>query len=84
MVNGGHGSGSIWSGMPESDGYKADDYRPLAWRYRDYVISSFNSDKPFNRFVLEQLAGDEIAAERSRSVDGDRFLESWYLRVQQP
>jgi mono/diheme cytochrome c family protein len=33
----------------ESDGYKADDYRPLAWRYRDYVISSFNSDKPAAR-----------------------------------
>lgn len=44
----------------DSDGYKADDYRPNAWRYRDYVIRAFNEDKPFDRFVLEQLAGDEL------------------------
>src|SRR5262249_45884580 len=34
----------------ESDGFKADDPRPFAWRYRDYVIHSFNADKPFDRF----------------------------------
>jgi hypothetical protein len=44
----------------ESDGYKADDPRPSAWRYRDYVITSFNADKPYDRFVIEQLAGDEL------------------------
>jgi hypothetical protein len=44
----------------ESDGFKADDPRPNAWRYRDYVISSFNADKPYDRFVKEQLAGDEL------------------------
>lgn len=44
----------------ESDGYKADVYRPDAWRYRDYVIASFNADKPYDRFVQEQLAGDEL------------------------
>ncbi len=44
----------------ESDGYRADDYRPNAWRYRDYVIASFNADKPYDRFVQEQLAGDEL------------------------
>ncbi|MGI8602030.1 MAG: DUF1549 and DUF1553 domain-containing protein [Verrucomicrobiales bacterium] len=44
----------------ESDGYKQDAYRSEAWRYRDYVIDSFNSDKPFDRFVQEQLAGDEL------------------------
>ncbi len=37
-----------------------DEFRPLAWKYRDYVIRAFNSDKPFDRFVLEQLAGDEL------------------------
>src|SRR6186713_2563887 len=46
----------------ESDGYRIDDYRPEAWRYRDYVINSFNDDKPYDQFVREQLAGDEIAA----------------------
>jgi Protein of unknown function (DUF1553)/Protein of unknown function (DUF1549) len=44
----------------DSDGFKADDPRPLAWRYRDYVINAFNEDKPYDRFVLEQLAGDEL------------------------
>ena len=44
----------------ESDGYRQDAYRPDMWRYRDYVIQSFNADKPFNQFVSEQLAGDEL------------------------
>ena len=44
----------------ETDGYEYDRYRPGAWRYRDYVIRSLNDDKPFDRFVTEQLAGDEI------------------------
>src|SRR5262249_22899311 len=35
--------------------------RPHAWRYRDYVVRSFNADKPYDRFLLEQLAGDELA-----------------------
>lgn len=44
----------------DSDGFKADHTRPNIWRYRDYVIQSFNSDKPYDRFVREQIAGDEI------------------------
>ena len=44
----------------ESNGYERDATKPNAWRYRDYVINAFNNDKPFNRFVLEQLAGDEL------------------------
>jgi len=44
----------------ESNGFKADETRPLAWRYRDYVIQSFNEDKPYDRFVREQIAGDEL------------------------
>ncbi|MAX38854.1 MAG: hypothetical protein CME33_20050 [Gimesia sp.] len=44
----------------DSDGYRADGYRPNAWRYRDYVIRSLNEDKPYHRFVQEQLAGDEL------------------------
>lgn len=45
----------------ESDGYEYDTHRPDAWRYRDYVIRSFNEDKAYDEFVREQLAGDEIA-----------------------
>ncbi len=44
----------------ESDGHRADAYRPNAWTYRDYVIQSFNDDKPYDQFVREQLAGDEL------------------------
>ncbi len=44
----------------QSNGYERDDEKPHAWRYRDYVISSFNRDKPYDRFVLEQIAGDEL------------------------
>lgn len=45
----------------DSSGFHEDIDRPQAWRYRDYVIDSFNSDKPYGRFVKEQLAGDELA-----------------------
>lgn len=44
----------------QSNGYERDDEKPHAWRYRDYVIKAFNEDKPFDRFILEQLAGDEL------------------------
>jgi Protein of unknown function (DUF1553)/Protein of unknown function (DUF1549) len=44
----------------ESEGFKADETRPNAWRYRDYVIKSFNQDKPYDRFIREQIAGDEL------------------------
>jgi hypothetical protein len=44
----------------ESDGYEYDTHRPDAYRYRDYVVGSFNTDKPYNQFVKEQLAGDEM------------------------
>ena len=42
----------------DSDGYEDDRYRPDAWRYRDWVIDAFNRDMPFDRFTIEQLAGD--------------------------
>jgi len=49
------------AGYADSDGYlDADRIRPEAWRYRDYVIRSFNTDKPYDRFLLEQVAGDEL------------------------
>jgi hypothetical protein len=44
----------------DSNGFKADETRPHVWRYRDYVIKSFNQDKPYDRFVREQIAGDEM------------------------
>jgi hypothetical protein len=44
----------------ETNGYERDGDKPNAWRYRDYVIRSFNEDKPYDRFIREQLAGDEM------------------------
>jgi hypothetical protein len=44
----------------DTDGYSNDYERPNAWRYRDYVIRSFNSDKPYDQFIREQMAGDEL------------------------
>jgi hypothetical protein len=44
----------------DSGGYEFDYDRPHAWRYRDYVIRSFNEDKPYNRFIIEQLADDQL------------------------
>jgi hypothetical protein len=44
----------------ESHGYERDSAKPFAWRYRDYVIDSFNRDKPYDTFLREQLAGDEL------------------------
>ncbi len=42
----------------DSDGYEKDLIRPYAWRWRNYIIDSLNADKPFDRFTIEQLAGD--------------------------
>jgi mono/diheme cytochrome c family protein len=57
--------GKYWldaAGYADSNGYfSADSDRPLAYRYRDYVLRAFNEDRPYDRFVREQLAGDEWA-----------------------
>ena len=61
----------------DSDGYRIDDLRPTAWRYRDYVIQSFNDDKPYNRFVHEQLAGDEITPRDPEALIATGYLRHW-------
>jgi hypothetical protein len=59
----------------DSEGYNQDETRPNAWHYRDYVIKAFNNDKPYDRFIKEQLAGDEM-------FPGDReaFTATGFLR----
>ena len=59
----------------ESDGYRADDFRSSAYLYRDYVIRSLNQDKPYDQFVREQLAGDEIDPK-----DFDHMIATGFLR----
>ena len=44
----------------ETNGFERDNKKPYIWRYRDYVIKAFNDNKPYDRFVAEQLAGDEL------------------------
>ncbi len=61
----------------ESDGFKSDDPRPNAWRYRDYVIQSFNADKPYDRFVKEQIAGDELYPNDPAAVVATGFLRHY-------
>ncbi len=60
----------------ESHGYQHDIPRPTAWRYRDYVIDSFNQDKPFDRFLSEQLAGDELQPYSDENLIATGFLAS--------
>lgn len=52
----------------ETNGYERDGPKPYAWKYRDYVIRSFNADKPYDQFIREQLAGDELA-QKNWSID---------------
>ncbi len=63
----------------ESDGYEDDKVRPHAWRYRDYVIRSLNADKPYDRFVQEQIAGDELWPDNPEAwvATGFARLGSW-------
>src|SRR5262249_7512684 len=58
----------------ETNGYERDGTKPFAWRYRDYVIKSFNQDKPFDRFIREQLAGDEIDRENADAVTATGYF----------
>ncbi len=58
----------------ESNGYEQNHLRDNAWPYRDWVIRSFNEDKPFNRMILEQLAGDQLAPDDLDTQAGTGFL----------
>jgi hypothetical protein len=60
----------------ESNSYERDDPKPHAWRYRDYVIRSLNDDKTFDRFLREQLAGDEMP-----DPDDDGLIATGYYRL---
>jgi hypothetical protein len=63
----------------------ADRVRPNAWRYRDYVIRSLNDDKPYDQFLVEQIAGDELfdyrAAKHLTDVQRDYLVATGFLRT---
>ena len=74
MANNGAGIGSMWFATADSDGFSNDYMRPNAWRYRDYVIRAFNDDKPWNQFIREQIAGDEIDPHNPEMLIATGFL----------
>ena len=57
----------------ETNGYERDSRKDLIWKYRDYVIRAFNQDKPYNRFIMEQLAGDELPDRDADSITATGF-----------
>src|SRR5204863_3662289 len=81
--------GRFWldlAGYADSEGKREQDLlRPHAWRYRDYVVRSFNADKPYGRFLLEQLAGDELADyEKAKEITPaiyDNLVATGFLRM---
>ncbi len=81
--------GRYWldlAGYADSEGKRsADPIRPHAWRFRDYVVRSLNDDKPYDRFLLEQLAGDELYDFRNAgTIDdemGDALIATGFLRM---
>ena len=81
--------GGLWldvAGYSDSEGIQhSDSVRPFAYRYRDYVIRSWNADKPYSRFVMEQLAGDELAdysdPDKITSEIQDNIVATGFLRL---
>jgi hypothetical protein len=61
----------------ETDGFKADDLRPAAHRYRDYVIGALNADLPYDRILQQQLAGDELEPDNPDAFIATGFLRLW-------
>jgi hypothetical protein len=69
--------GRLWLDVAryaDSTGYEYDRDQPEAWRYRDYVIKAFNEDKPYNQFIVEQLAGDELDEPTFDSATATGFI----------
>ena len=58
----------------ETEGFERDSAKPNIWRYRDYLIDAFNNDLPYDRFIIEQLAGDELESPTQASLTATGFL----------
>lgn len=66
----------------DSNGFDWDEFRKEAWRFRDYAIRSFNADKPFDQFIREQLAGDELLGRPPATpAEQDLLIATGYLRL---
>ena len=60
----------------ESEGFEGNTHRSAAWRYRDYVVKSFNDDKPHDEFLRQQLAGDELEPYSDENIIATGFLSA--------
>ena len=68
----------------DTNGYERDEFRPLMYQYRDYVIRSFNQDKPFDQFIVEQLAGDALVSGPPKTAaEADMLMATGFLRLGQ-
>lgn len=72
----------------ESNSFERDNTKPFVWRYRDYVIRAFNQDKPYDQFLIEQLAGDELASDevtngRATKLNVNAIIATGYYRLGQ-
>ena len=66
----------------DTNGFERDELRPQIWRYRDWCIEAFNADMPYDRFLTEQLAGDELVGEvPADDVDSGALVATGYLRL---
>jgi hypothetical protein len=66
----------------DTNGHERDEFRPEMWRYRDYIIRALNQDKPYDQFIREQLAGDELLAGPPRTpAEADLLLATGFLRL---
>ncbi|MBZ5621939.1 MAG: PSD1 and planctomycete cytochrome C domain-containing protein [Acidobacteriia bacterium] len=66
----------------DSDGFEFDRDRPEAWRYRDYVVKAFNDDKPYDRFIKDQLAGDEyVTQDTPQDAARESMIATGFLRL---
>lgn len=66
----------------DSNGFDWDEFRPQAWRYRDWVIDALNADLAYDRFVIDQLAGDEVAGDEIETpAERDSWVATGYLRM---
>jgi len=63
----------------ETEGFEYDTHRKDVWRYRDYVVRAFNNDKPYDRFLTEQIAGDEISP--PKDPDDDALIAAGFIRL---
>lgn len=65
----------------DSSGFANDYERGNAWRYRDYVVRAFNDDKPYDLFIKEQIAGDEMPSDLSADLNAERLIAAGFLRM---